>query len=284
MRQVAPLVLVLTVAGCVGNDYEPLDPNIDPITEGDWYRPEVSTSWQWQLLVPEGQAGINTSYDVEVYDIDLFDIGADEIAALQAQGRRVICYFSAGSWEEWRDDAGDFDDADLGKTLDGWEDERWLNIRSPRVFEIMLARLDLAVDKGCDGVEPDNVDGYTNKTGFELLPEDQLAFNRKLANAAHERGLAVGLKNSGDQAAELVDYYDFSLNEQCHEYDECDQLRPFIDAGKPVWNAEYVEPDDEATALAAAATICPEATAAQLRTLILPLDLDDGFRVSCDEL
>ena len=285
MLRLSPaLACLLSLGACVSNAYEPLDPDIDPITEGEWYRPEVATTWQWQLVVPEGQAGINTGYAVEVYDIDLFDVSAEEIAALQAEGRRVICYFSAGSWEAWRDDADVFPADDLGKVLDGWEDERWLNIRSPAILDIMLGRLELARAKGCDGVEPDNVDGYTNKSGFELLPGDQLAFNRSLANAAHERGLAIGLKNSGDQAGELVDYYDFALNEQCHQYEECDQLSPFIEAGKPVWNAEYVDSDSEVSALTRAASVCPAAASAELRTLILPLDLDDAFRVSCDEL
>ena len=31
---------------------------------------------------------------------------------------------------------------------------------------------------GCDGVEPDNVDGYVNDTGFDLTAGDQLDFNR----------------------------------------------------------------------------------------------------------
>lgn len=279
----AGLLASLTLSACADNPYPPLDPDVPPLLDGEWYRPTVETTWQWQLSIRSGQTGINTSYDVDVYDIDLFDTSAEQIAALHDQGRTVICYFSAGSWENWRDDADAFDDQDIGKTLDGWRDERWLNIRSPKVMDIMLDRLDVALGKGCDGVEPDNVDGYTNRTGFELLADDQLAFNRQLANAAHERGLAIGLKNSGDQAVELVEYFDFSLNEQCHEYDECEQLQPFIDADKPVWNAEYVKPDTAAEAASAAATICPSATAARLRTLVLPLELDDSFRVSCDE-
>ncbi len=60
----------------------------------------------------------------------------------------------------------------------------------------MLRRLDLAVTKGCDGVEPDNMDGYANDSGFPLTAEDQLTFNRFIANEAHRRGLAVGLKTT----------------------------------------------------------------------------------------
>ena len=252
-----------------------MDADIEPITQGDWYRPEVPTTWQWQLM-----GTLNTSYAVDVYDIDLFDTSADTIEQLQNEGHYVICYFSAGSSEDWRDDFSRFDPEDLGKNLDGWEGENWLDIRSPNVLDIMEDRLDLAAQKGCDGVEPDNMDGFTNDTGFNLLPVDQLYYNRTLANAAHERDLTVGLKNDGDQAEELVDYFDFSLNEECHAYDECGQLQPFIDAGKPVFNAEYTDNEVEAQNLAA--TLCPQANSENIRTLILPWDLDDSFRISCD--
>lgn len=146
----------------------------------------------------------------------------------------MICYFSAGSAEDFRSDCGRFADSDLGEVLEGFEGEVWVDIRSQNVFDIMLLRLDRAVANGCDGVEPDNVDGYTNDTGFDLTATDQLAFNRHLANEAHRRGLSVALKNAGDQAAELVDYFDFELNEQCHEFNECGQLQVFLDRDKPV--------------------------------------------------
>ena len=56
----------------------------------------------------------------------------------------------------------------------------------------MQARLDLAVSKGCVGVEPDNVDGYQNSSGFPLTAADQLAYNRFLAGEARARGGAAG--------------------------------------------------------------------------------------------
>ena len=237
----------------------------------DWYRPVAGTSWQWQL-----SGDINTAYDVAVYDIDLFDSDKALVAALQAVGRKVICYFSAGSYEEWRDDADQFPASAVGETLDGWPDERWLDIRDATVRQIMQARLDLARTKQCDGVEPDNVTGFNNETGFDLTAADQLAFNRFLADEAHARGLAIGLKNDLEQIPALVDYFDFAVNEECFAYDECEVMLPFIAQGKPVFNAEYEEefhrnPDP----------ICAQAQALGFSTLILPLDLDDSFRISC---
>lgn len=246
-----------------------------PVTGGVWYQPAPLARWQWQL-----QGTINTTYNVEIYDIDLFDSSAALIAQLQATGKRVICYFSGGSYENWRSDAGSFNASDLGNTLDGWPGERWLDIRSDNVKTIMRARLDLAVSKGCDGIEPDNMDGYTNNSGFPLTAADQLAYNSFMANEAHQRDLSVGLKNDLDQVSELVDYFDFAVNEQCHEYAECDLLAPFIAANKAVLNAEYQSV--YVTDSAARNTLCIDAVNRQFSTLVLPLDLDDSFRYACN--
>jgi hypothetical protein len=126
-------------------------------------------------------------------------------------------------------------------------------------------RLDLAVEKGCDGVEPDNVDGYANNTGFPLSPEDQLMFNSWLAEKAHQRNLSVGLKNDLDQIEALIGYFDWALNEQCFEYEECIKLSPFIDAGKAVFGVEYeLEPEQ----------FCPQAQSMQFSWMKKNWDLD----------
>ncbi len=262
-----------------GDETPSLDPDALSITEGDWYRPPVQTTWHWQLQ-PGETGGINAEYQVDLYDVDLFDVSESQIAMLQERGIRVICYFSAGSFEDFRSDADQFLSADLGLPLSDFADENWLDIRSINVAEIMLRRLDLADQKGCDGVEPDNVDGYQNDTGFNLTALDQLAFNRFIANESHRRGLSVGLKNDLDQIADLVEFFDFSVNEQCHEFDECELLQPFIQAGKPVFNAEYAE--RFVTNNAEREMLCDDALAAEFRTLVLPIDLDDSFRFSCD--
>ncbi len=252
-----------------------LDPQVEPSGEAA-YRPAVATSWQWQLSGP-----LNASYPVELYDVDLFDTDAATIGALRAAGQRVVCYFSAGSGEDWRPDYGDFAAAALGEGLEGWAGERWLDVTEPTVLEVALARLDLAVEKGCDGVEPDNVDGYQNDSGFQLTAAHQLGFNRRLANEAHARGLAVLLKNDLAQIEDLLDYFDGALNEECFAYEECALLAPFPAAAKPVFQVEYA--DDATSAERRATAVCAEARAASFRTLVLPWDLDDGFRVSCDE-
>lgn len=260
------------VAGRTVDEFE-LDVEIPAATtesaEAEVTKLAVSSTWTWQL-----QGDLDTSVDADVYDIDLFDTPPEVIAELQADGRLVVCYFSAGSYEAWRPDADEFAPPDLGEPLDGFEDERWLDVRSESVRSVVEGRLDRAVDAGCDGVEPDNVDGDTNDTGFELTADDAIDFNRFVASAARERGLLVGLKNSDRHVDALVADFDFAVNEQCHEFDECAAFLPFIEQGKPVFNAEYAGDDPE--------QLCARARDLDLRSLILPLELDGSFRISCD--
>jgi hypothetical protein len=236
----------------------------------------VATTWHWQL-----QGTINPNLHVDLYDIDLFDTNTSLIESLHQKGKVVICYFSAGSFEPWRPDADLFPDEALGEQLNSWRHEQWVDIRHPDIRHIVTLRLDLAKEKGCDGVEPDNVDGYSNDTGFDLTADDQLAFNRFIANESRQRGLIVGLKNDLAQIPQLVGYFDFALNESCHRYHECDLLQPFISAGKPVFNAEYsqkyVDDPEERAAL------CADARARSFQTLVLPKALDGSFRYSCND-
>ncbi|HNQ46015.1 MAG TPA: endo alpha-1,4 polygalactosaminidase [Syntrophorhabdus sp.] len=202
-----------------------------------WVPPQ-RTSWQWQL-----NGRVNQSYDVDMYDIDLFETDPSVVLSLHDQGKRVICYFSAGSLEQWRPDASAFPPSVIGKPLAGWPGERWLDIRKIDIVgPIMAARLDLCREKGFDGVETDNIEGYANDTGFPLTYEDQLKYNAFLAHEAHARGLSIGLKNDLDQIPDLVHLFDWALNEQCFQFDECHKLMPFIEAGKAVFHVEYKLP------------------------------------------
>lgn len=202
---------------------------------GAWYMPKPGASWQWQL-----SGELDKSHDVNVYDIDLFDTTTEQIEELQSRGVKVICYFSAGSYEGWRQDANDFPKSVVGDALEGWENEKWLDIANVALLApIMEKRFDLAKQKGCDGVEPDNVDGYQNESGFSLTYDDQLNYNKWLAAEAHRRGLSIALKNDLDQIDDLVDHFDFAVNEQCFEFHECEALLPFVAQEKAVFGVEY---------------------------------------------
>ncbi|CRG88280.1 hypothetical protein PISL3812_05309 [Talaromyces islandicus] len=241
----------------------------------EFWKPSAGTTWQIELLYTLN----DTSVDVEVYDIDLFNSGADLISGLQKDGRKVICYFSAGSWENWRPDAGNFSSADLGGTLDGWPNEKWLNISSSSVRDIMKTRLDMAYDKGCDGVDPDNVDGYSNKeNGLGLTQEDSIDYVNFLASEAHSRNMSIGLKNAGEIIDSVIDNMEWSVNEQCAQYNECDTFMPFTDANKPVFHIEYPKDDTNNNKVVTTSqknAACKFNGSGKFSTIIKNMDLDN---------
>jgi endo-alpha-1,4-polygalactosaminidase (GH114 family) len=254
-------------AGDEGATQDGADPGLD------LWRPAPGTSWQWQLDQP-----VDTSVDVDAYDVDLFETPRATIDSLHGAGRKVICYFSAGSREDWRDDADQFPQADVGAELDGWPGENWVRVSSAAVRAIMTARLELAVQKDCDAVEPDNVDGWDNQNGLGITPEDQLDYNRFLAREAHARGLSVGLKNDLAQIPALLADFDWALNEECVFYTECQDVQPFIEAGKAVFHVEYV--DQEADGQDLADQVCADASRAGFSTLIKTWELT-AWRIAC---
>ncbi len=202
--------------------------------DGGWWTPPQRLTWYWQLT-----GTVNNDEPVAAYDIDGFENSAAEVAALHSQGKRVICYVDVGTAEDFRPDYSEFPKAVLGRS-NGWPGERWLDIRQLGVLEpIMTARLQMCREKGFDAVEPDNIEGYANNTGFPLTAAEQLTYDEWVANEVHSLGMAVLQKNDGEQTPELLAYFDGALTEQCNQYKECAAFQPYLAAGKPVLNAEY---------------------------------------------
>jgi hypothetical protein len=124
----------------------------------------------------------------------------------------------------------------LGKELDGWKGERWVDVRDEGVRDVMRNRMDLAREKGFDGVDPDNVDGFENKNGLGLKKGDAVNFVKFLAAEAHERGLACGLKNGAEFITEVLGDVDYVIVEEAVKYKETGRYMCVVEAGKPVWH------------------------------------------------
>jgi hypothetical protein len=203
------------------------------------------TSWNWQI---DGSVDINVLDSAKgaqkMLDIDMENATASQISAIKAKGIVAICYIETGALESYRPDAGSFPAAVLGKGMPGYASERYLDIRSQAVKDLVVKRLDRAKAKGCDGIEPDIDDSYfegSGTTGFPLTYADQVNFNKYVAAAAHARGMSIGLKNGADAkfVTDMQPYTDWALNEQCNQYSECGAYSAFIKAGKAVFQVEY---------------------------------------------
>jgi hypothetical protein len=238
-----------------------------PVTCTGCWVPALQSRWQYQLQGVAAYAstgGINTvisappagggaAVSPQVWDFDLYvdqtvsgnntTLNTAGVNAVHARGGHAICYISAGTWENWRVDAGQFPASVLGNK-NGWPGEKWLDIRQISVLgPIMSARIQKCKQTGFDGIEFDNVDGYANKTGFPLTATDQFNYNTYLANLAHQNGLSAALKNDLGQLSALKPYFDYAINEQCMQYKECDYPPPGLPdwtaTGKAVFEVEY---------------------------------------------
>lgn len=253
----ALLISLLFCFGALANN-NPLKPNIN---------------WHIQL---DGK--LKVPKNIQLIEIDLFETSDKKITALKSKNIMVICYFSAGTFEDWRSDISQIPKSSLGKPMPDWEGETWWNVNHKSVRDVILSRLNLAKSKGCDGVDPDNVDFYDNDTGLPITQNDTLEFLKWLADQTHKLNLKIALKNAGTLATKLANYFDLNVTEQCFEYNSCEEHLAFTKVGKPVLNIEYKK-----KYINNPTSICFTSNKLKISTLILPLNLDSSFRISCNK-
>lgn len=246
-RRTAPLfAAVLAVGLAVTGGVHPTLSPLGTVTKTPVTRLTPGTSWQWQLDGTINETVLDKLTNrKKMYDIDLFTTSTATIKRLKAKGIYVVCYMETGGWESYRPDAKSYPTRVLGKRVDGYPSERFVDIRQTAVLKPILAkRLDLAKAKGCNGIEPDLDDTYNGyDTGFPLTMQHQLTFNKMVADMAHYRGMSIGLKNGASEGGvfekAMVKFTDWALNEECNTYQECAGYRVYIAAGKAVFQVEY---------------------------------------------
>ncbi len=211
----------------------------------------VGDNWDWQLTEP---TDLDRAVDVLDLHPDLVD--AEELATLREKGIETICYVSIGTLEKGSSDEGSFPPDIIGKTYKDWPDERFLDIRGLDVLlPIMKKRFQACRDMGFDAVEPDNMDIHDNDSGFAVTADDVVAYVGKLAEVAHDLGLKIGQKNVSDLTGRMIGHMDFAITESCFQDGWCDEVSAYVDAGKPVFDAEYTDrPIDFAAACETAKT------------------------------
>ena len=123
-----------------------------------------------------------------------------------------------------------------------------------------------------------------NDNGLGLTEQDAVSFVEFLSSQAHAQNLSVGLKNAGDIIPSVLSQVDFSVNEQCVQYNECETFAPFVTAGKPVFHIEYPAgaPDVSSSKMKqSCANTGSGKGSAGFSTVIKKMDLD-GWVMYCD--
>lgn len=240
------------------------------------WQPQPGLSWQWDLSSEQPAVAA----EAQVYDIDLY-VAQGVLDELKQRGVRLICYISVGSWEEWRPDAAQFPPEVLGNDYAGWQGEKWLDIRQiDKLAPIMQARLDLCAAKGFDAIEPDNMEVSSNDSGFPISADDERRYALWLAEQAHQRDLAIGMKNAAHLVNDLLPHFEFMITEDCFAQDWCAQARPFIENNKAVFAAEYT---DEWDTDQFQAQVCPQAKAENFSVILKHRSLD-AWRTICQDI
>jgi hypothetical protein len=219
-------------------------PGAGGVKTGTGWVPKPGVQWQWQLSSTPTAAQLATAYaaGARAFDIDGDAASAATVTAIHALGSDVgaVCYIDVGGWEDYRSDAANFPESVKGSPVDGWPSEKWLDVRQLAVLTpLMQARVQMCASKGFDAVEPDLLDGFSNDTGFPITAAEQITYNTMIAGLVHAAGMTVAQKGDVDQAAELEPVFDWTLNEQCGQYDECGALSAYTAAGKAIWIVEY---------------------------------------------
>ncbi|WP_439556675.1 endo alpha-1,4 polygalactosaminidase [Dyadobacter sp.] len=266
------LAAYLFVAACQSDDAEPDNNIVDgselPNDKTTWWKPANGVSFDWDL--DELNAG--DQFSADVVDVDAFTTTAEQVAALHAQGKKVIAYMSVGTLEDDRPDAGLLPREVIGKVYPEWPEERWLDIRQPEKLKPWLSsRLRMIMNKGFDAVEPDNLDSYDNETGFDISITDTRRYCDYLITLAHQNGLGIGQKNVPDLAPDYAAKFDWLLTEDAFEQGWQDQVQPFTALNKPVFAAEYTDMTSRAVF---ENNFCPKAKSLKVYVVLKHRNLD----------
>ncbi len=204
----------------------------------------MNSQWFWDIGDDPPAAPSAVPAGVSWVDVDGFDTTAAEVAAYHVAGYHVVCYIDVGTAENWRPDYSQFPAALLGSS-NGWAGELWIDT-SPTgpdyatLQSIMTARFKMCASKGFDAVEPDNLDVSENSgTGVTETVAQGDQYAEWIASEVHSLGMTVAQKNFEDQSNVLEPYFNFEIEEQCYQYQDCSDLQPYITAGKGVFDVEY---------------------------------------------
>ena len=318
----ALFVAVGMLTACKG---EPFRPDAGPIEEIDAYKPpwffpapgEVK-DWDIQIntpytLAPRAMVIVNL-WDITPATTINYDDGSTVtvpagaqngmLAALQAGGT-VICHVGMGATRLDDPDAVKLPGfkaappnrptaVEAGSAI-GWsttaadDNERFVDYRDPVAAAVLLERVQLAKEIGCDGVLAYRNDlsafgpTATLQHGFsEITSMVETDWIEKVAKAGHDVMISVG--GFGGHAApnvgEIDDDYDWLLAERCGEIGDCDAARPFIEAHRAVFGVDYDIAED-GTTMNSLPTICSKWVNGQVDGVMKKTTLDGSYREVC---
>ena len=211
---------------------------INALVDSTWWKPKPGVSFDWNLNNPNKIDSVIT----EIIDVDAFETSAETVATLHLEGKKVIAYVSVGTIEKSRPDLGLLPSEIVGKVYPEWPDEKWLNIHEiDKMKPWLISRFEMIKRKGFDAIEPDNLDGYGNVTGFDISLDDTKLFCNYIIDLAHSLGLGIGQKNMPELTLIYCSKFDWALTEDAFQQGWQQEMLPYINKNKPVFAVEYTD-------------------------------------------
>ena len=243
------------------------------VANGTWWKPEAGVTFDWLLANPDP----NASFSSDVVDVDAFETPVETIAALHAQGKKVIGYVSVGTLENTRPDGNLLPSEVVGKVYPEWPDEKWVDIRQiNKIKPWLLSRFKMIANKKFDAIEPDNLDGYSNNSGFNLTMPDEKKFLDSIITYAHLYGLGIGQKNLPEFSTEFCEKFDWALTEDAYNQGWAKDMMPYINKKKPVFIVEYT---DMMSQQVFDSTVCPDSKTSKYSAILKNRNLDKWSHV-----
>lgn len=256
MAKITFISILLLLTACSKEhdmDTEMVDTSPLPNDKTTWWRPSVGESFDWVL----DDLRTGDAFTADIVDVDAFTTTGEQVTALHAQGKKVIAYISFGTIENDRSDAGLLPGEVIGSKYPEWPDEKWIDIRQLEKIKPWLnSRFNMVLRKGFDAIEPDNLDSYSNATGFNINIADARQYCDLLIAMAHRNGLGIGQKNVPELAGAYSDKFDWILTEDAFHQGWQTEVSVYIGKGKPVFAVEYT---DELSQKKFERDVCPSA-------------------------
>ncbi|SDL96765.1 endo alpha-1,4 polygalactosaminidase [Pedobacter antarcticus] len=273
MKHVIVVAMMILLISACKKDSSIDDDNIvdsvkTPSDKTSWWQPKAGMSFDWML--DDLQPG--ASFTSEIVDVDAFTTSAAQVATLHAQGKKVIAYISVGTIENDRPDVNLLPADVIGKVYPEWPNERWLNIKKLDKLKPWLnSRINMILKKGFDAIEPDDLDSYSNETGFKITLNDTKLYCDYLIKLAHENGLGIGQKNVQELSVEYSTKFDWVLTEDAFDQGWLKDVKSYIDLNKPVFVVEYTDKISEKTF---ADEVCPASQILKYTAVLKHRNLD----------
>ena len=123
--------------------------------------------------------------------VELDSVNSYQIENIHDDYDIAVCSFSVSSYDPHSNDKYLFDSYDIGNSVSYNYDDRWLDINSYSVYDIMSSKIDRAYLLGCDEVLFEDTDIYYWDNGFGIDEDITQQYLSDLVSDAHSLNLDV---------------------------------------------------------------------------------------------